>query len=313
MHNALERLPPGARIAVIRLRSLGDCVLSTPALHLLKLHRPDLSLAVVVDEAFAPVFANNPDLDAILPPSPLALARWHPALCLNLHGGTRSAQLTAASLAPLRAGFVHFRWRALYNVQIPTAQRILDVSRTVHTAEHAASAMFQLGVPVSEIPRARLFVRPAPREIERPYAVLHPFASAPEKTWPAPRFAALAQSIREDLDLEPIFIGGSGERLDVFTDYRCVGGAPLESVKGLLSGAALFVGNDSGPAHMAAAFGVPAAVLFGPSSPGIWAPWKTESAVLIGVAGDIASISLDSVTSACRRLRSPVAASGLSS
>ncbi len=303
----------GARIAVIRLRSLGDCVLSTPALHLMKLHRPDLSLGIAVDEAFAPVFANNPDLDAILPPNPLAIARWHPALCLNLHGGTRSAQLTVASLAPLRAGFAHFRWRPIYNVRIPTAQRILDVSRTVHTAEHAASAVFSLGVPICRIPRARLFVSPEAREGERPYAVIHPFASAPEKTWPASRFAALAQSIREELDLEPIFIGGPGERLDAFHKYRRVGGAPLEAVKSLLSGAALFVGNDSGPAHVAAAFGVPVAVLFGPSNPGIWAPWKTESAVLVGVAGDIASISLDSVTSACRRLRSPVAASGLSS
>lgn len=308
MQNALERLPPGARIAVIRLRSLGDCVLSTPALHLLKLHRPDLSLGVVVEEPFASVFANNPDLDAILPPNPLALARWRPALCLNLHGGTRSAQLTAASLAPLRAGFAHFRWRSLYNVPIPTAQRILGVSRTVHTVEHAASAVFYLGVPVAAIPRARLFVSSAPPEVDGPYAVIHPFASAPEKTWPASRFAALARFLREDLDLEPVFIGGPDEGLDAFSPYRRVAGAPLESVKRLLAGAALFAGNDSGPAHMAAAFGVPVAVLFGPSNPEIWAPWRTDNAVVAGAAGDIGAISLDSVASACGRLYSAVAA-----
>ena len=313
MQNALERLPPGARIAVIRLRSLGDCVLSTPALHLLKLYRPDLSLGVVVDDAFAPVFANNPDLDAILPPNPLALARWHPALCLNLHGGTRSALLAAASLAPLRAGFAHFRWRSLYNVPIPTAQRILDVSRTVHTAEHAASAMFYLGSPVAAIPRARLFVSPAPREVDGPYAVIHSFASAPEKTWPAPRFAALARFLQKELDLQPIFVAGPDENLDAFPGYGRVAGAPLESVKRLLSGAALFVGNDSGPAHMAAAFGVPVTVLFGPSNPEIWVPWKTERAVLTGAAGDIASIPLDAVASACRGLYAPLAAARISS
>jgi len=44
MRNVLERLSPGARVAVIRLRSLGDCVLTTPALQLLKQFRPDLAI-----------------------------------------------------------------------------------------------------------------------------------------------------------------------------------------------------------------------------------------------------------------------------
>jgi ADP-heptose:LPS heptosyltransferase len=52
-----------------------------------------------------------------------------------------------------------------------------------------------------------------------------------------------------------------------------------------MAGAALFVGNDSGPAHIAAAFGVPTVVLFGSSDPVTWAPWRTESQVLTGLAG----------------------------
>ena len=64
----LERLPSGSRIAVIRLRSLGDCVLTTPALALLKTHRPDLRIGVVVEPRFAAVFEDNPDVDEILPP-----------------------------------------------------------------------------------------------------------------------------------------------------------------------------------------------------------------------------------------------------
>lgn len=49
----LDRLPPGSRIAVIRVRSLGDCVLTTPALFLLKAHRPDLRVALVVEDRYA--------------------------------------------------------------------------------------------------------------------------------------------------------------------------------------------------------------------------------------------------------------------
>src|ERR1051326_1758632 len=161
METVLERLPTRARIAVIRLRSLGDCVLTTPALHILKSARSDLRISVVVEDAFAPVFEGNPDIESIVPPRTAEMARLHPGLALNLHGGTRSARLTLACRAPLRAAFAHFRFSGLYNVRIPRAQAIMGVERKVHTAEHLASAMFYLGAPIGEIPRARLFATPA--------------------------------------------------------------------------------------------------------------------------------------------------------
>ena len=49
MGSVLERLPAGARVAVIRLRSMGDCILTTPALAILKQSRPDLSIGIVVE------------------------------------------------------------------------------------------------------------------------------------------------------------------------------------------------------------------------------------------------------------------------
>src|SRR5438552_2667160 len=122
MTTVLERLPAGARIAIIRLRSLGDCVLTTPALRILKSARPDLRIAVVVEDAFAAVFEGNPDVERIVPPVTSEVARFGPDLVLNLHGGTRSAQLTLACRARLRAGFAHFRFSAIYNVRIPRAQ-----------------------------------------------------------------------------------------------------------------------------------------------------------------------------------------------
>ena len=130
---------------MIRLRSLGDCVLTTPALDILKRFRPDLRVAVMVEERFRAVFEGNPDIERILPPALGALRRWRPALCLNLHGGTRSAWIAALSGARFRAGFGHFRHRIAYNVRIPRAQEILGIERKVHTAEHLASAMFYLG------------------------------------------------------------------------------------------------------------------------------------------------------------------------
>jgi len=295
----LDRLPSGARVAIIRLRSLGDCVLTTPALSLLKQARPDLRVAVVVEDAFAPVFAGNPDVDQILAPNAGSLGRFRPHLALNLHGGATSVRMMLAAASGLRAGFGHFRFQPMYNVRIPRAQEILCVDRTVHTAEHLASAVFYFGVPLAEIPRARLFAAPNLRP--RPYAVLHPFASEPAKTWPRENFLAAAKHLDDDLGMEPLFVGGASDDLSAFGSYTCFQGAPLEEVKSLLAGAALFVGNDSGPAHIAAAFGRPVVVLFGSSDIENWRPWRTENAVLTSAQG-IHSIEVSEVVGAIATL-----------
>ncbi len=301
--DTLERLGSGGHVAVIRLRSLGDCVLSTPAIHLLKQFRPDLRVGVVVEDRFAPLFENNPDIDEILPPRIAPLRRFGPAMCLNLHGGTRSARLTALSGAAMRAGFDIFRPAWIYNVRIPTAQETLGVSRRVHTAEHAASAMFYLGVPIGEVTRARLDPGPGTSKYAPAghYAVIHPLAATPEKTWPAERFRELARHFEQSMGLETVFIGGSGEDLSAFAPRRTVAGAPLREIMKLMHGAAFFAGNDSGPAHVAAAFGVPQIVFFGPSDSEVWAPWRTAAEIL-KADGAIENISLERAIAAADRL-----------
>ncbi|MBI1788506.1 MAG: glycosyltransferase family 9 protein [Acidobacteria bacterium] len=300
MSTVLDRLPERARVAVVRLRSLGDCVLTTPALRILKQARPDLRVAVVVEDRFAAIFEGNPDIEKLLPPAARPLRSWQPDLCLNLHGGTRSAVLAFASGAPLRAGFAHFRYPLLYNIRIPRAQEILGVERVVHTAEHLASAIFYLGAPHGEVPRAALYAAKAPAA--RPYAVLHPAASRPDKTWPAGRFAEVAARLRDDYDLTPIFIGGPGDDLFAFSGFERRPSRPLSEIKTLLSGASLFVGNDSGPAHMAAAFQLPVVALFGSSDARVWHPWRSPSEVLVHPEG-IAAIPASQVLEALARLR----------
>jgi ADP-heptose:LPS heptosyltransferase len=288
---------------------MGDGILTTPAISILKQARPDLSTAVVVEDRFRALFEGNTDISQILPPTASAIRKWRPELCLNLHGGGSSAVLTALSGARFRAGFAHFRFPWIYNVRIPRAQQVLGVAGKVHTAEHLASAAFYLGAPRVEIPRARLFAgfEGGPASTRRdptmpPYAVIHPEAAEPGKTWPADRFAEVASHLRRSFDLQPVFIGGSGDDLSAFRAWRTVVAAPLSEIKSLVAGAALFVGNDSGPAHMAAAFGIPVVVVFGTSDPVVWAPWRTQAEVLTGRDG-IASVEARQVLEALERLR----------
>lgn len=292
--DSLSRLALNSRVAVIRLRSLGDCVLSTPAIRLLKTFRPDLKIAIVVEDRFAGVYQNNPDIAEIIAPSVGAIRSFAPKLCLNLHGATRSARLSVLSGAAIRAGLDIFRPSWAYNLKVPTAQKVLGISRRVQTAEHMASAMFYLGVPICEIPRATLYPDPSRSRFApaNRYAVIHPFAAAPEKTWPAAAFAKVGES----LDLEPVFVGAPVDDFGPFQRWKCAAGASLPELVQLMRDASLFIGNDSGPAHIAAAFGIACVVLFGPSDVEIWRPWRTQAEVLQG--DPIDSISVDTVLKA---------------
>jgi len=267
---------------------MGDCVLTTPALKLLSDHRPDLDVRVAVEPRFAALFEKPLEASAI--------REFRPHLVLNFHGGTRSLWLTALSGAALRAGFAHHRYSWIYNHRIPRAQEILGEERRVHTAEHLASAMFYLGVPNRPIPRAQL---PTTEARER-RMVIHPFAARPDKVWPAARFVEVAHHLR---DLKPLVLAGPGDDTTPFLQagYEVLANAPLPEVMSRLAAAPLFLGNDSGPAHIAAAYGVPVAVIFGPSNPITWAPWRTTNRVLTS-QGQIERVDTAQVIAACDAL-----------
>ncbi len=301
----LPSLPPGARILIIRLRSIGDIVLLTPALRLLKDWRPDLRISVVIESRFRDLLENNPDVAEILDPghgsgwtkvasrarAVREIRRRDFSLCINLHGGPTSSLLASWSGARWKAGFEHFRRRGIYQVLIPDARTILK-QPAIHTAEHQASAFFHLGLPRKEIPRARLFVAPAEEAawkekrvalgllLGRDYAVIHPTALYATKQWAPGNFSRLGAHLENEIGLPVIYSCGPRESaaLDAVekaagTSVRRLESPSLKQFAAALAGARIFIGNDSGPAHMAAALGRPGVVIFGSSSSRIWGPW----------------------------------------
>jgi len=132
------------------------------------------------------------------------------------------------------------------------------------------------------------------------YAVLHPFASAPDKQWPSERFCEVARYL--DLwNIKPVFLAAPKDDVTPFKAHQIVQGT-LGDAKALLARASVFVGNDSGPAHMAAAFGVASVVLFGPSNHAIWGPWQTESEIVVAPDG-MREVTVSRVIAALERLR----------
>lgn len=305
----LPTLPAGARLLVIRLRSIGDIILLTPTLRLLKEWRPDLRVSAMIESRFRELLRGNPDVEEILETEKATglgkiasglravreLRERKFSLCLNLHGGPTSAFFTLAAGAKSNAGFSHFRWRFLYHFLIPDARQILG-QPAVHTAEHQASAFFHLGLPRREIPRARLLVtqdhkawwirqRAALSVPEKQdYAVIHPPALFLTKQWAPENFAALGAYLERERRVVPIYSCGPNETgvLDVVeraadAPIRRLARASLGQFAAALDGARIFIGNDSGPAHMAAALARPLVVIFGSSSSLIWGPWPRDA------------------------------------
>lgn len=301
----LPTLPRGSRIVILRLRSLGDTVLLTPSLRMLKEWRPDLRITVVLEKRWQPLLAGSPYAEETLSPgegsgwkkiasrlrTARALRKRRFELCVNLHGGPASNLLARLSGARHKAIFAHSRYAKRYGFPIPDARGILG-QEAVHTAEHQASAFFWLGLPRREIPPAELFVSGGAGDAwsaERRrlgiapgagYALLHPPALYVTKAWPAERFAQLGQFIEHEAGLRVVYSCGPGESWFLDDVQKAAGRAVLRlkqpqlpTFMAAIAGARLFVGNDSGPAHIAAALRAPLVVIFGSSNSRIWRPW----------------------------------------
>jgi heptosyltransferase-3 len=114
---------------------------------------------------------------------------------------------------------------------------------------------------------------------DRPLACLHVAGGKDYKHWPLDRFATLADHL-SDAGLQPALIGSAPDRpavdrvleLSRSGPLDLAGKLPLGELIALLEQARLFIGNDSGPMHLAAAAGAHVVALFGPTDPARWGP-----------------------------------------
>jgi ADP-heptose:LPS heptosyltransferase len=114
-----------------------------------------------------------------------------------------------------------------------------------------------------------------------PYAVIQPTSKFFTKEWTREGFAETAGYLAKEHGFQVVLTGGPGEEAKLRSvAERCreevlvCAGVSLGELLWVLRGAKLFVGNDSGPTHLAAALGVPTVVLFGSSDAEVWFPWN---------------------------------------
>jgi heptosyltransferase III len=337
----LPDLPQGSKILILRLRSLGDLVLETPAIAALHSWRPDLQIHILAEPRFRAVFEGNPAISNVIPSRKFKetvreLRRHGFPIVFNQHGGPRSALLTAGSGSPARVCWKGFQFAFLYNVLAPDATEFYGKA-VVHTVEHRISQFYWTGLPRAPVPRAQVFPQQEALESVRqtlvrqgiepgaPYAVLQPGARLPEMRWPAEKFREIARWLRTKHGILTVVNLGATDAAIAAEVRRLMHDCaaipePFEirELIALIASARLFVGNDSGPAHLAAATQRPAVVIYGPTNPAQWHPWQSEyRAIHTGARFDprrgdkslperesrsIATIAMEEIRSACDEL-----------
>ncbi|HWG59732.1 MAG TPA: glycosyltransferase family 9 protein [Candidatus Acidoferrales bacterium] len=339
----LPALPQRAEILILRPRSLGDIILETPAIAALHAWRPDLRICVLVEPRFAAALEGNPAISEVLfsadfAPTIAAIRRHRFPIVFNQHGGPRSAWLAAASGARHRVCWRRFQFSFLYNARVPDAAEFYGTP-FVHTVEHRISQFYAAGLPRGPIPRAQVLpqlsaIESAARILAvcgiqpgQDYAVLQPGARLPGMRWPVSGFAAVARWLREARGIASVVNLSARDAAiaeDVRRELTGVASMPapptVPELIALISRARLFIGNDSGPVHIAAATGCPSVVVYGVTNPAQWRPWQAEHRaihtgarfraprgdkhILLSETRPISAISVDEVCEACEDLLS---------
>lgn len=307
------------RVLVTKLRFHGDVLLAAPVFACLKQRFPHLEVDALIYAETRDMLSDHPDIDRIFTVDrgwrhlgttarlrhewqlfQLLRARRHEVL-IHLTEDWRGVLLKHLLGIPVAASANYARrarsllWRRTFtHLYLPTSRR--------HKVEFHLDALRALGLPVpageSEL---RLYrgdaVQAAVAEKMRAHGLcsggfiqLHPGSRFLHKVWSAERMAALCDRLHQDGHVLVLTGAPTAEERQLIDRILQLTTAPainlcgqlsLKELGELISHARCFVGVDSAPAHIAAAVGAPAVVLFGPTSAALWRPWSSRCDVVV--------------------------------
>lgn len=283
------------RILLVRIRHVGDVLLTTPCIRALRRSLPSSQIAYVVDAPADQVLRRNPRLDEVLvrPPGDSipqqlgfirGLRRRRFDIVIDFLGNPRSALMTWLSGAPRRIGFDVRVRRYAYTDVIPRGG----------PGEYMAMKFGRLLRPLDFSLRStelEFFISDEERDLARDRLTgwgvgaddlvvsICPVSRRPPRLWPPERFARLADRLIDRLDARIVLVHGPGEEEAVDavgarmrrTAVTC-GFSRLAEARALFERVDLHVGNDNGLRHVAVAAGAPTVAVFGPADAASWTP-----------------------------------------
>jgi lipopolysaccharide heptosyltransferase II len=299
-------------ILLSRLRLIGDVVFTTPLLRGLRHHFPDAHIAYLVEPPAASIVRGNPHIDELIEipltrglarlASDIAIARQLRRrrfdIALDLHGGPRSAWLVRASGAPMRIGYT-IKGRSWMYTHV--VQRAPDLTPR-HSVRNQWDLLQPLGIGPADEARYPMEMIDDPQAAARvdarldaagiaghPIAIVHVSAGNPFRRWPEESFRALVvQLARRDPSRRIVLTSGPSDaaaarriadaaRTELGALAAAVpdmGELDLPELRALTARAAVYIGGDSGPVHVAATTTTPIVELLGPTLPERSRPWR---------------------------------------
>lgn len=287
---------------------MGDVVAIIPALKCLMYNFPDSNFSIAVDKNYTGIFsffiatgllngANiilipNDKTDTVngLRSAEEGLQNRHFDLVCSMSPSFRNAFLALRLRAPYKVGF--FRANSLYTPflddNLIEAYGISDFSsisfknENIEERGNKICTALSMDLRFQDISNTRTF----PFFSNEPYIVLHPLSGWKYRNWKIQNYAELINRIIDTTQVQIVIIGSEEEKLigeelkkhiKNKTKITTVFEAKLETVMKYLSNALLFIGNDSGPLHLASALGVQSIGLFGPAPPELTAPKSKQN------------------------------------
>ena len=289
------------RILVIKLDHLGDVLLATPVFSNLRRAYPAANIHALVGEWGEVGLRSHPDVDKILrynarffcrpgKPKPRyevftvlsQLRQQKYDLIIDLRGDWLTALF--ALMKPTRYR-LDYAW-----LQVANKLRLARFTG-LHQLERNLDLLRTADIPIScELPAFHTdaadrnwvdnFLHESEILSNRPLIIIHPGSPIPLKRWRTERFAAVADWLIEQKNAQILFVGTRDE-VDITTTVQnqmhgksinLAGGTTVSQLAELLKHCHLFLGNDSGPMHIATAVGTKTIGLYGPGDPARFGP-----------------------------------------
>lgn len=289
---------------------LGDAVMTTPAIHAVRETFPAAHIAVLANPLTAPLFQPHPDVDEVLVydrkgrhsglKGRLALAaelRSHGFdLAILLQNAIDAAAIAWLARIPRRMGFTTDGRAFLLTHKV----KVDGAVRRFHHVDYYLHMLRQFGIAASE---KRLALATTPEEEMTVAGLLatngitsddfllavNPGATfGAAKRWYPERFAAVADALADKWGAKVVITGGPGEAaiaaaIESAMQKGCLnlaGRTDLRTLMALIKRCDFMVTNDSGPMHVAAAFDVPLAAIFGPTDHATTSPFSKHAVVV---------------------------------
>lgn len=305
------------RIVCVRLDSLGDVLMTTPALRALKRSAPNRHLSLWCSPSGALAAPHVPDIDdTLVYEAPwmaggadagieadafmierLRQRRFDAAVIFTLYSQSPLPAATMCRLAGIRRVLAHCRENGhrLISDRVSETepqsrvrhevQRQLDLVAAVGAYSEDRKLSFELGDADRE--RALFALQGAGLAPHAEFVLLHPGATATSHRYPPELFAQAAQALHENLRLPLVFAGSRSERELIeqirkalpVPSHSLAGQIDLATLAGVIERARLLVANNSGPVHLAAALGTPVVDLYALTNPQ-HAPWLVPHRLL---------------------------------